>query len=399
MVRKASPLVALGMTVLMLGGCSFSTDALWPSLSGGEPTAANTAVPQAIQIQPSQAERAAAKPMAIAQPQAAASAPPKLGTTNFQVQAPRDGAATGTFVGKKVLQLRDDLRRLQGAASQHNADLQVARKATIVNANGYHGVVAGIRSGLQVGTTPGNPMLVNKWNHAQAQLERVNADIGNMNQLSNRVAADASMASYLLDSTRAAFSLSGAVDEDHRQLAVLEDDVNRTVVLVDRLLTELSDDIRRQSSYVASERSDLNTLALAIKNGEFFGASLASRSYNMPTAVSPATASGPTSSMRGRRPLVVIRFDRPNVKYQQALYSAVSQALQRRPNATFDLVAVTPLQAGSTARVALDANAARRNAQAVLRSLTDMGLPPSRVALSATTANDASSNEVRLFVR
>ena len=104
------------------------------------------------------------------------------------------------------------------------------------------------------------------------------------------------------------------------------------------------------------------------------------------------------SGVAGRRPLVVIRFDRPNVNYQQALYTAVSQALQRKPDAQFDLVAVTPLK-GGTARVALDSNAARRNAQSVLRSLTDMGLPPSRVAMSATTAQDTSSSEVRLFVR
>ena len=41
-----------------------------------------------------------------------------------------------------------------------------------------------------------------------------------------------------------------------------------------------------------------------------------------------------------RRPLVVIRFDRANVPYEQALYTAVSRALERRPQALFDLVAV-----------------------------------------------------------
>src|SRR3546814_14746741 len=59
---------------------------------------------------------------------------------------------------------------------------------------------------------------------------------------------DAALSTYLLESVRAAYGLSGAVEEDHRQLAVLEDDTNQTVVMVDRLLTELSDDIRRQSA-------------------------------------------------------------------------------------------------------------------------------------------------------
>ena len=96
--------------------------------------------------------------------------------------------------------------------------------------------------------------------------------------------------------------------------------------------------------------------------------------------------------------LWLIRFDRPNVQYEQPLYSAVSRALERRPDAFFDVVAVSP-QASNTGRAALDTNAARRNAQGVLRALTDMGLPTSRVALSATTAADAQTNEVRIFVR
>ena len=198
---------------------------------------------------------------------------------------------------------------------------------------------------------------------------------------------------------RATFGLSGAIDEDHRQLEVLEDDVNRTVVLIDRLLTELSDDIRRQA-VVATERNDLNTLALAIKNGEFYGSSLASRAYGTGGAqpTTPVTRAWLGSPAGSRRPLVVIRFDRPTVNYQQALYTAVSRALERRPDASFDLVAVSP-SGGSTAQAALDSGKAWKNAQDVLRALTDMGLPPSRVTLSATTAADTSSNEVRLFVR
>jgi len=61
------------------------------------------------------------------------------------------------------------------------------------------------------------------------------------------------------------------------------------------------------------------------------------------------------------------------------------------------LVSVSQLR-GGTARSTLNANSARRNAQSVLRALVDMGLPPSRVALSATTET-TGGNEVRLYVR
>ncbi|EDP67038.1 hypothetical protein BAL199_18293 [alpha proteobacterium BAL199] len=372
--------------MLVLGGCS--SDSLWPSLSGEPPAAQGASA--SIPIRPSQGE-ISGQPL---------NAPPRLGHTNFQITPPQPGQPTGTFVGQKVDQLRQDLVRLQDSVRAQNGSLQQLREQTIQNALNYHSTVAQIESRLQVGTTPGNPQLVDAWSQAQRELEMVNGDIGLMNGLANRVSADAALSTYLLESVRAAYGLSGAVEEDHRQLAVLEDDTNQTVVMVDRLLTELSDDIRRQSAYVGTERQDLNTMAVAIKHGELFGTSLANRTIPQTGGgfAAPAAAPRAATPIAGSRPLVVIRFDRPNVQYEQPLYSAVSRALERRPDAFFDVVAVSP-QASNTGRAALDTNAARRNAQGVLRALTDMGLPTSRVALSATTAADAQTNEVRIFVR
>ncbi|HEY9568909.1 MAG TPA: hypothetical protein VIR38_12520, partial [Thalassobaculum sp.] len=254
-------LAAIGVGVLTLAGCS--GDSLWPSLSGEPPAAQGTQIP----IAPSAGE-ISAQPL---------NAPPQLGSTNFQLAAPQPGQPTGTFVGQKVAQLRQDLTRLQDSVRTQNVSLQQLREQTVRNALAYHSTVAGIESRLQVGTTPGNPQLVDAWSRAQRELETVNGDIGQMNALANRVSADAALSTYLLESVRAAYGLSGAVEEDHRQLAVLEDDTNQTVVMVDRLLTELSDDIRRQSAYVGIERQDLNAMAVAIKHGELFGTSLANR--------------------------------------------------------------------------------------------------------------------------
>jgi hypothetical protein len=370
---------------LLFAGCSFATDALWPSLSGGDPARSNAASPppQRVAIAPSVAEQAGG--------------PPALGTSQFQPQPPTAATSSGTFVGQKLEQLRNDLRRLQAQIGQHNNDLQQSRNITIQNAQRYHGTVAAINARLQVGTTPGNPVLVQQWTAAQGQLDQINGDIARMNNLANLSAADSAMSAFLLESTRAAYGLSGAVDEDHRQLAILEDEVNRTVVLIDRLLNELSDDIARQSRYLAGERGNLTTLSLAIKNGQLYGTSLANRAFgNQPAAASPASLASPSAA--GRRPLVVIRFDKPNVAYEQALYTAVSRALERRPDATFDVIAVTP-QAGRSPTGAVSSTAARRNAENVLRSLTDMGLPSDRVNLSAMTSAQAQSNEVHLYVR
>jgi len=99
-----------------------------------------------------------------------------------------------------------------------------------------------------------------------------------------------------------------------------------------------------------------------------------------------------------RRPLVTIRFYRPNVPYEEALYIAVSRALERKPDVVFDLVAVTPQQENPV-EVALHSDASKRNAENVLRSLSSMGLPPERVSLSATSSTSVQSDEVQLYIR
>jgi len=383
----------------LLGGCSFTSDALWPSLSGSEPSAQQG---QQVQIPPSAQERSG---QPLVNPNGAMPAPPPtLGTTNFVPPPVTPGQPTGTFVGQKVVQLRGELQRMQQQISEENGRLQGIRRETIDHSQRYHGALASINARLQVGTTPGNPNLVNQWNVAQAELARVDGDIASMNSLANDVAGTSTMSAYLLETTRAAYGLTGAVEEDHRQLAILEDEVNRTVVLIDRLLNELSEDINRQTTYLSNERSNLTALSLAIKNGEMFGGSLSNRAYSSAAPVAGAAPgfAAPTaqysSGATPRRPLVVIRFDKPNVQYQQALYTAVSRALERRPQALFDLVAVASGR-GSPGQVTVATNRAKRDAESVLRTLSGMGLPMDRVRLSAMTSPQAETNEVHIYVR
>ena len=390
-----------------LSACSFSTDTLWPSLTGGDPKApaataqgAAQAAQTAVQIPPSPGGQP------IINPGISPVVPPILGTSTFVPPPITPGQTTGTFVGQKVSMLRGELQRMRQQTRQWNESLQQIRRETGAHSQAYHSSIGSINARLQVGTTPGNPFLVQQWNVSQSALARIDTDIARMNSLANSVAGTSTMSSYLLETTRAAYGLSGAVEEDHRQLAILEDEVNRTVVLIDRLLNELSEDINRQTTYVSNERSNLTSLSLAIKNGEILGNSLSNRAFATAAPIATASSSTarsfatppPPSAAASRRPLVVIRFDRPNVAYQQALYAAVNKALQRRPQAGFDLVAVAAAN-GSPAQVTVAANKAKRNAESVLRSLSEMGLPLQRVRLSAITSAQARSNEVHLYVR
>jgi len=280
---------------------------------------------------------------------------------------------------------------MQRGLSAHGEQLRQGQAATAINAKRYHQLVAAINARLQVGTTRGNPILTSQLAEAQGQLARIDADVARLGDLAARVSTDSALAGYLLESVRAAYSLSGAVDEDHRQLAILEDEVNRTVVLIDRLLSEINTDVTRQTAYVGRERQNITTLSLAVKSGEPYGGNLGVSAFAAPSATAQRQFDGaaPTGSSR---PLVVIRFDRATVEYEQPLYRAVREALSRRPSASFEIEAAAPATAASPI-------SARRQAERVTRTLVEMGVPRNRLALSERIAPDARSDEVRIYVR
>ncbi|MGH6619532.1 MAG: hypothetical protein ACREF6_08305, partial [Alphaproteobacteria bacterium] len=352
---------------------------------------ANAPSQERIEIPAARAEQPAGAPA-----DASRSAPRELSPAGAATESVQAGRPTGTFVGKKVEAMSQDLGKLKGAVGRLDTRMREIRADTTDATQRYLNILAAMNSKLQVGTTPGNPVLVQQWNEAQQQLKRIETNIARMNSLSNDAGAEASVAGYLLDSVRATFTLSGAVDEDHVQLRALEDEVNQSVVTIDRLLNELSDDLNRQTSHLASERRNLTAMSISIKNGERYGSSLMNRALAQAEVKASMAARRPLSP--DSRPLVVIRFDRPNVQFEQALYDAVSRALDRKPETAVDLVAVHP-KAGSSAQVILNSTAARRNAENVLRALVEMGLPATRVNMTSMPSAAAQSNEVRVYVR
>ena len=363
MVSKTVNAAVLCAAVLV-GGCAFTEEALFPTTDAAD-SQATTAAPSSAS---------------------------SVAVTRAALDAP--GVSTGTFVGQKVSSLRGDLRQLQNTLNQQNQSLQAVRNQTVQDSQQFHGTVAAINARLQVGTTPGNPILSQQWNGAQGELDRINDDVLRLTRLSNEVTTSSGLAAYLLESVRAARQLSGAVDEDHRQLAVLEDDTNRTAVLIERLLSELSNDVNRQQHYIAAERQNLNTMAVAIKNGQLYGAALSTS----PAGYAPVNFAAASQELSSESPLVTIRFDKPNVNYEGALYAAVKGAIDRRPDAVFDVVAVS-VAGGTPGQDALNASGARRSAEQVVRSLSNFGLPSDRVRLSSTSKPNGRVGEVLVYVR
>jgi len=299
------------------------------------------------------------------------------------------GPDTGTQVNKTIQTLRSQVAGLESKLGANAQRLAQLRNNGAGAATAYQESKARITARLQIGTTKGNPELVSEWNSAQSSLDTVSANINQLSALGTDVTGDSSTAHFALDQISATFNVSGAVDEDHRQLQLLEDETNQTIVLIDRLLKEVSDNVQRQTAYVANERSNLAILSNSIKSGELYGGT---------PGLTAAAASSNLQFASSGTPLVVVRFDRPNVDYQQVLYAALNQALQSRPNANFQVVAVSPTR-GNAASVQMAQTTARRHAQDVMRSMTDMGVPASRLNVASSTDPSAASSEVRVFIR
>jgi hypothetical protein len=336
---------------------------------------------------------------------------------------------TQTLVTREISALENDLSALQGDVAALTASLAGVQTDNQTLAADYHAAVASVSTQLQAGTTPGNPRLIRLLSIAENSLEDLAERSVGLNGLSMNAADAASKANYLSESARAAFDISGAIEEDHQQLSQLQDEIEETTIVIDRVLNDVTDDILRMNTYLNVERQNLRTLSLAVSNGDMYGRSLSNVAYGgyqapaIPAgAVAPAYPQNPnyqqpvdditvstqtdTDFMEpvnpmnppSRLPLAKIRFDRPDVNYEQPVYAAMNEALEKYPNAQFDIVAIHPSQ-GNAAQVAIESTRARRNADKVLRTLSQMGLDLARTNLSYDESADATTSEVHIFVK
>jgi len=375
---------------LGLAGCGSIDDALF-----GSDTSDQAAAP-AEGAAPAPAAAAPEQPAAGTLPGAEGTMPPSAGPSGGPATSAGitpvtidPGSNTGTAVSQTIQGLRQEVSGVQDkllAEAQQLADLKAS---AVQSSQQYHESKAAIAARLQLGTTRGNPELVAQWNTSQAALDAMTVNINALNALGTQLADESSAAHFALNTIEATFNVSGAVDEDHHQLVVLRDETDQIIVVIDSLLTNVSDTVQRQTTYVANERASLTTMASAIKAGTYYG------DLGAPVGgVAPAGYAGPASGPA----LVTIRFDRSHVDFQQILYTAVAQALQSRPGSSFAVVAVSPTR-GTAAAVQLAQTEAERHARDVVRSLTDMGVPANRLDLSSSTDPGVSASEVRVYVR
>ena len=302
-----------------------------------------------------------------------------------------------TYVGDRASEMRDEFTRLDDEIKQNSNLFNLLKANGISSAEVYHSTVAAISARLQIGTTPGNPILLNQYERALTELAAVGSQGQEMVELGNQISLLSARISYLKDQTTSAKRLRGAVDEDHRKLSKLQDDIKRRGVDLTRLLENLNETIRRRDIYLAAERRRLTQLANAISVGESLGNGLGTlNSLPASNDENVINQDKRTDANLSGNPIAVIRIKGEESKFSQGLFGAVSAALERSPNASFTLVAVSSSKGNSSENAERAANA-REEAGKIISSLISMGMPADRLSVTDLAVASVEDTEVRVY--
>ena len=315
------------------------------------------------------------------------------------IQSPANGkvAPIFTYVGQRILEMQEEFNKLDDDIKQGEEKFEELKFKGIKSAENYHSIVAAIAARLQIGTTPGNPILLDQYEQAQTEIAEVGTQGQSLVDVGNQIALFSTRVSYLLEQARSAKKLRGAVDEDHRNLSSFQDSLKRRNVNVLRTLEDLNETVRRRDIFLAAERRRLTQLANAISIGESFGLGLG-------TLASLPAINDNENIEQGRRseninvspnPIAIFRIDEQN-NYEQNLFGAISATLDKAPKSRFTLVAVSS-SAGNPSEQAERAANARNDVSRLINSLISMGMPADRISVSSLSVANVENTEIRLY--
>ena len=302
-----------------------------------------------------------------------------------------------TYVGQRIIEMQEEFNKLDADIKQGEDSFEELKFNGIKSAENYHSIVAAIAARLQIGTTPGNPILLNQYEQAQTELAEVGAQGQNLVDVGNQIALFSTRVSYLLEQARSAKKLRGAVDEDHRNLTSFQDRLNKKNVDVLRILEELNETVRRRDIFLAAERRRLTQLANAISVGESFGLGLGNLGSLPAINDNESLEQGKRSDniSVSPNPIAIFRINEQD-NYEQNLFGAISATLEKSPKSRFTLVAVSS-SAGNASEQAQRAANARNDVSTLISSLVSMGMPIDRISVSSLSAANVENTEVRLY--
>lgn len=379
-MRSRLARIGFALTLAALAaGCSLTDEVLFQSFAGEAPAAKGSTIEQGQVLN-------------LGTP-----APgPRKG--NFRPPGLEAEKASGSAAGRAIALLRLEFMDLSTRIRLYNDELQLSRRSLVVNAKGYRAAVA--KLGLKAGdAVPANDaQFAARTGKIEQRLNRLYADLLKLNGLASKVTVAAAVAARHLVDARAIMGRTDLTGEDRRQLTALRRTIDATITLTHRFLSELHLEIGSQTQYASEQRTRLAKFIDQVASAEPQGAvKVGQEPRTGDTTETRAANTGVEARefiMPAGRPLVTIRFDRPDVAYGEPLYQAVNEAVRRRADVTFEIVGVSPPGTNGLVTVA-----AMSHALKVKQTLSEMGLPENRMRLLSAASADAASDEVRVFVR
>lgn len=305
-----------------------------------------------------------------------------------------NGSYTGTFVGQRVAAFRQELKQLTQAQKSNQKELDKISSNVSRNANLYQKTISTVQNKLQAGTTPGNPNMYAMLQQAQGNVQNMFTNANALENLSTKTATTLTSINYLENSISAAFNISGAVDEDHKQLRELQSETIALAQKASALNDSVSSAANFQQQNAVQSSQEVNALHDSVKIGSSSGNF--SRTISHSPAVTPLVATSHTSAPRSTNagfnnmPLFSVKFNNSNVNYRDGLNTAVKSALSRKPNAIFDVVAVSS---------SANQDRAQSYASKIMNEVVSFGANANNVNLNARISERSPVSEVLLFVR
>jgi outer membrane protein OmpA-like peptidoglycan-associated protein len=291
------------------------------------------------------------------------------------------------MAGNVIAAVRADLVSLQGQMSGRNVTLSTVRQAWTQDVASYR-----VNKNQVLRPPPGGDVRT-ALSQGEAALKRLAQHTAKLTKEVDGFAQGSAEAGVLMAKLE---NVRPENDTDRAQLNVLRTEIIQTSTGLDSLVSSLTAETAQANAFLAKERASLAALGQGATASA--AASPAARATDAaapsaPAAQPIAAAQGAPKPAATRPAFVTIKFDRPSVTYREALAAALKQALNRRPDAAFDVVGVTPAQGAESLELV------KARAEDVARTMMELNVPASRIGIDSMRVKSAASDEVRIFVR
>lgn len=306
------------------------------------------------------------------------------------------------YVSNAISTLESGVNYFENAYGQRRSNYAQLQDNITSSAKAYLDIVSDIRAKLQVGTTPGNPQLLSQLNSARVALDSLGSRVINLRELNNDIDRDLSQATFLKQMGRNAQYIQGSSQSDLDRIQATLLRLDRSTRTMETMRDSANRLIERQQGLEQIHRNELNLLNQIIYRGvnaESFSfrpdelsqgnAPLNATSGAMATPaiqVSSLADNAATQPAAGKAELLSLTLNGKKKGFEEALYGAIEKAHKANTDVTFSLKGLYPT--GKTkAETKKFQTQAQKDADTVLASMVEMGVPASRVTVSVSAGN------------